>query len=100
MQEFAAQGAAIDFERHGLGEIAFGHAADDAGNFGGGLHEIADEAVDGINAIGPCASDGSNRGALGDAAILSDGLANACEFADHFLVQIENLVQSVSNLTW
>ena len=50
------QRAAVDFERHGLREVALGHRADDARDFGGGLHQIADQAVDRLDAIRPAAA--------------------------------------------
>ena len=65
---------AIYFEGHVLGEIAFGHGADDAGYFRGGLNHVADERVDGFDAIGPAAAVVSQAGALVDAALLADGV--------------------------
>src|SRR5207244_527696 len=53
MQELALERAAVHFEGHGLGEIAFGDSTDDARDFGGGLNQISDQAVDGIETLGP-----------------------------------------------
>ncbi len=46
VQELALERAAVHFESHGLREVALGDRADHARHFRGGLHQIADEAVD------------------------------------------------------
>ena len=45
-QELAAQRAAVDLDRHALGEVALGDRADHAGDFGGRLDHVLDQLVD------------------------------------------------------
>ena len=97
MQELALQRTAVDFERHGLREIALGHRADDARHFGGGLHQVADQAVDGIDATRPAAAVVADIGALVDAALLADRAADAAELAGHLLVELEDVVERVGD---
>ena len=55
VQELALERAAVHLQRHGLREVALGHRADHAGDFGGGLHQVSDQAVDRIEALRPAA---------------------------------------------
>ena len=55
VQKLASQRTAVHFERHGLRQVALGDRADDAGDFGGGLDQVADQAVDRIDACRPSA---------------------------------------------
>ena len=55
VQELALERAAVHFQRHGLREVALGHRADHARHFRGGLHQVADQAVDRIQALRPVA---------------------------------------------
>ena len=45
-QELAAQRAAVDLDRHRLGEVALGDRADHARDFGGRLDHVLDQLVD------------------------------------------------------
>src|SRR5271168_5308350 len=48
-KKFPLEGAPIRLQFHGLPEIALGHRADRARDFGGGPHEIVDERIDGVD---------------------------------------------------
>ena len=53
VQKLAAQRSSVDFERHGLREVALRHRADHARNLGRRLHQIANQAINRLDAFGP-----------------------------------------------
>src|SRR5690606_38225761 len=65
-KEFALERAAVDFESDGLGKIAFGDCADDAGHFASGSREIGDESVDVFGLSTPSSFDLSDVHAIPD----------------------------------
>src|SRR5207237_2429513 len=56
-EEFAGERAALDFERHGLGQVALGDGADDAGDFAGRVDQVGDQRVDRVDRVGPGGGD-------------------------------------------
>src|SRR5581483_2197720 len=98
VQEFAAQWTAVHLQSHGLREIAFGHRADHARDFRGRLHQVANKAVHRLHALRPSPGHRANGSTLGDFAVLTDGPADALEFAGHLLVDFEDVVQRVGDL--
>ena len=83
---FAFERAAAQLQRHGLGQIAFGHGADDAADFDGGLRQFIDHGVDGFDAFGPGADGIAERHAFVDFAFLAD-LATEAEEAGIEILQ-------------
>ena len=53
-----------------------------------------------LHAIGPRASHRADRSALGDFPVLAHRPADALEFADHLLVDLQNVVQRVGDLAF
>ena len=98
VQEFAAQRPPVHFERHGLRQIALGHRADHARDFGGRLDQIADQAVDRFDALRPGSGRRADGGALRDLAFLADRPADAVELTDHLLVEFQDVVERVGDL--
>ena len=50
-QKFAFERTVVDFERHGLREVALRHGADHARGFAGRMHEVVDQFVDVIDRL-------------------------------------------------
>src|SRR6185312_13820954 len=97
-QEFAAQGAAVDLDRHGLGKIALGDGADDSRDFRGRLDHVVDQLVDGADGAVPPAACVLDPPALADLAFLADDLGEAFELLGHLLVQRDDLVEEAGDL--
>ena len=97
-EELAHQRAALDVERHRLGQVALGNGADDAGHLAGGLHQVADQGVDRADRRRPRAARARQGGALCDPALLADREADALELLRHIFVKLGDLVQRVRDL--
>ena len=97
-QELAAQRAAVDLDGHGLRKVALGDRADDARDFGGRLHHVVDQLVDGAKLAVPAAGGAADAGALADLAFLADDLGEALELLGDLLVQADDLVEQAGDL--
>ena len=96
-EELALQRAAFDFQGHGLGEVALGHGADDAGGFAGRMHQVADQRIDRLHGIGPGAGDFADGCAFADLSLLADHPAEALQFGRHPLVSLNHIIKGVSD---
>ena len=97
-EEFALHRRALDLQRHFLGQVAFGHSGDNAGDLGGGPRQVFDERVDGIAGERPRAARIGQRGPLGHAAFAADGARHALDFIGHALVEANDIVEGAVNL--
>ena len=96
--ELALQRTALDFQRHFLRQVALRHRSDHAGNLGGRLDQIGNQAVHRFHAGGPAPGAGVQRGALADSAFFADRRAHARELGGHVFVQLKDVVQDIRNL--
>ena len=92
-------GPALDFGRHRLGKIALGHRADDPRHFAGGMNQIADQPIDRPDRFRPAVGHVPKRGALRDAPFLAHDLADPVEFLGHALVDADDLVKGIGDLS-
>ena len=97
-EELALERPIVDLQGHRLRQVALGHGADDAGRLAGGMDEVADQIVDGVDGVVPRAADIAQRGPLGDASFLADDPAETIQLAGHALVQFDDLVEGVGHL--
>ena len=80
-------------------EVALGDRADDARDFGGGLHEVGDQRVDRFDRGAPRAFRGRQLRALLDVAGLADDGAQALELFDEPLVALDGGVERVADFS-
>ncbi len=97
--EFAGEGAAFGLKGHRLRQVAFGDGADDPVHVSPGLDEVGDEGVDGLHAGGPFPRGAWQSGALAQLALAADDLAQAFQFSGLPLIQADDLVERVTNLS-
>ncbi len=97
-EELALEGSFLDLEGHGLGQVALGDGADDAGGLADGVDEVADEVIDGVDGLAPGAAGAGEGGALGEAAFFTYDLAEAGELLGHLLVEFGDVVEGVGDL--
>jgi hypothetical protein len=97
-QEFAAQRAAVDLDGHRLREVALGHRADDARDFGGRLDHVLDQLVDRAELGFPAAGGAADMAALGDLAFLADDARQPLEFVGHRLFDGDDFVEQCGYL--
>src|SRR5207237_4722553 len=71
---------------------------DDARHLARRLHQIAHQAVERRDLVGPGAAHLADRHALVDASVLSDGTADPFELGCKLLTQIDNVVEGVGDL--
>ena len=64
-QRLAAQRPAVDFEHHGLREVALRHRADDARHLVHRIHHVADQGIDRLDDVGPGAGRAGQRSCAG-----------------------------------
>ena len=64
-QELAAQGAAVDLDRHALRQVALGDRADHAGDLGGRLDHVVDQFIDSAELAVPAAGRVPGHGRAG-----------------------------------
>src|SRR5262249_37432210 len=96
-QELALEAPAFDLERHLLGQIARGHAAADATDLGGGLHEVRDQLVDRFHARRPASARAAQASPLRQLALLPDHFADALELLGHGLVALDDVVDGLGD---
>ena len=97
-EKLAFERPAVDFERHGLPEIALGHRAHRAGHLGRRPHEIVDERVDGRDFIRPAAHHPRDVHALFELALLADRVGHERCFARAPLAEQRDIVEGIGDL--
>ena len=97
-EELAFERPAVHFERHRLTEVALGHGADGARHLGGRPHQVVDQRVDGVDFVGPAASEAGDVHALFELAFLADGVRDARRFARATLGDERDVVEGVGDL--
>ena len=97
-QELAFQRAALDFERHALGQVALRDGADHARHLARGVHEVFDQRVDGFDGLAPEAGHVAQRGALLELAFLAHHAAEPRQLGLRAGVQFHHVVEGVGDL--
>jgi len=98
-EKLALELAPLDFQRDALREIALRDRADDARHFRRRVHQIVDERVDRRDGVLPRAGDLADAGALRDLSLLANRLADALELLREALVDFNELVELIRDLT-
>jgi hypothetical protein len=89
---------AVDFQRHGLRQVALGHGADHARHLRGGPHQVVDQGVDRADDGRPAADHARHVGALGQVAFAADHARHFGDRLDHLLLGLDDVVQGVRDL--
>src|SRR6185503_9490752 len=97
-QEFTAQRAAVDFDRHRLGKVPLVDRADHARYFRRRLDHVVDQLVDRADRAVPAAPRVLDAPALADLAFLADDLGEPFELLCHLLVQGNDFVEEGGDL--
>src|SRR5262249_41821209 len=92
-QKLALEGAPVDIERHGLGEVSLRHRADHARALGGRIHEVIDERVDVVHFLRPEATGVGQRSAFSELAFLTYHLGELRQFFGHARVLLDEIVE-------
>ena len=99
-QEFAAQRAAFDLDRHLLRQIALGDRPNDARDLRGRLDHVVDQLIDRAKHAVPSAGGAAHFGAVVDLAFLADDFGQAIEFAGDLLVEPDHFVEQDRDLAF
>ncbi len=96
-QEFTLQGATIHLQLHGLPEIALGHRADGARDFGGRSHQVVQQAIERIDLVRPRADGAGHRHALPQSSFLADRDAEARDLARDAILVRQRFVERLGD---
>src|SRR6202171_5302578 len=97
-EELAVHRLALDGELHLLRQIAVGHRGEHSGDLGGGLHQIADQGVDGVEVCEPTAGSVGERFPLHHAALAAHDALDAHDLVGHRLAASDDVVEGPRNL--
>jgi hypothetical protein len=97
-QELALQRAALDFQRHGLRQVALRHGADHARRFRRRVDEVLDQRVHAVDLVAPETPGLRHLDALLQLAFLADFLAQARQLVGHATVQLHDFVERLGDL--
>ena len=92
-QERPPQRPAVDRRGHLLGQVPLGDGADDAGHLQRRFDQVADQRIDGMDAVGPPAGGAPQRQALIDLAFLPDRDADPVELGGRLGELLRDVVE-------